>query len=159
LRHLLSTSLLSRLMVAGLCMVGPACASGPQKAPPVISAIPEAPIQVEKAPPIAAASADTPVQIEYERVDGQSCLQPKVITGVPDDSDFVAAEKRWMERTYPSYSLSYQSYFLGTEPKPGTREASHPSRPAVDRIDFVTAEGHAMSLCFMLGVASPTGLQ
>ena len=110
---LIPTSQVARLMAAALCMVGPACASGPEKQIAGISTLPEAPAHVQAPPPIdsphaqakveaqvapaiTAQVAETPVELEYVRLDGQSCLQPKVISGVPDDSDFIAAEKRWL---------------------------------------------------------------
>ena len=135
MRHLHSRVLYLKMMATGLCMVGPACAAGPEKASPITSPTPE-----------------VVVQVEYVRVDGQPCLQPKVISGVPTDHDLVAAEKRWLAKNYPGYRLSHQTYFLTLAPeyrRPEDRDA--PSSPS-DSLAFQTADGKPITECFALAV-------
>jgi hypothetical protein len=118
-------------------MLGPACVTGCENASPVTSPTP-----------------DVVVQVEYVRVDGQPCLQPQVIRGIPTDHDLVAAQKRWLTQTYPGYRLARQTHVLTLAPqyrRPEDRDA--PSTES-DTLEFETRDGKPISECFALTVAN-----
>jgi hypothetical protein len=101
-----------------------------------------------------APSMNEPVEVEFARVEGKRCLQPVLVHGDPGESDYIPAEQRWLEEHYPGHSVTYQMYFLGTDPGTGPARGSPGYRPSIDRIDFVTADGKSESVCFSLGVSS-----
>jgi len=130
-------------MAGVLCIGAPACTTvqsehiGAVSAPAI-----EASAQAQ-APQLGTAPiAEAEVRVEYARVEGQRCLQPIITGGVPDSGDFVVAEKQWLAKSYPGYSLSSSMLFLGTQ-----------GQPNLDRIDFTTADGETMSVCFALGTS------
>ena len=135
MRYLQSRIVCPTVMAAGLCMLGSACIAGRESVSPVTSPVPE-----------------TTVEVEYVRVEGQSCLQPKVKGGVPTDHDLVAAQKRWLARNYPGYRLSQQTHVLTLAPeyrRPEDRDA--PSTES-DCFAFQTIDGQPISECFALTV-------
>ena len=97
-----------------------------------------------------AASLARPV-VEYAKVEGQQCLQARVMTGLPEDVDLVAGQKRWLAKNYPGYRLVRQLHLL-TPPAPGSLAVGHETvRPAgEDVIELTRADGESDTVCFSL---------
>ena len=95
---------------------------------------------------------------EYIRVDGQPCLQPKVIAGNPEYADLVRAQHQWLAKTYPGYRLVRQSHVLTLAPeyRPPGHESDKGSGEH-DSIEFQSADGKQISECFALKLPQSEG--
>jgi hypothetical protein len=91
-----------------------------------------------------------PVELEYARVEGKRCLEPAILRGTPGGHDYIEAEKRWLAKNHPGYSLVRQLYFLGSESKPGPAEKGGTLEQNIDSFRFVTADGRNEVVCFTL---------
>ena len=135
LRELFSFPHCPSLMVMGLAMFATACTSGAEKSSLISSPAPAAIIQVE-----------------YVRVEGQACLQPQVISGVPAEHDFVVAEYRWLAKHHPGYRVKNQAHLLGLAPEYRQPEDRDASNGPSDQLEFQTSDGKLISECFELTV-------
>jgi hypothetical protein len=98
-------------------------------------------------------ASEKAAMVEYIRVDGQACLQPKVIAGNPEDADLVRAQHQWLAKTYPGYRLVRQSHVLTLAPEfrpPGHENDQAPGEH--DSIEFESADGKPITECFSLKV-------
>jgi hypothetical protein len=108
----------------------------------------------------AADDAATPARpiVEYVTVEGQLCLQPKLIKGRPEVADLVAAQKRWLTTNYPGYRLVRNQHLLTLAPElwPPSHENDPPT--IQDSIEIQTADGKTISVCFSLELSAPATL-
>ena len=89
--------------------------------------------------------------VQYVKVEGQRCLYPKVVAGVPEDIDFVQAQYRWLRETYPGYRLVQQSHVLALAPEFRPENQKSDDEPADwDSLELTLANGETVSVCFAL---------
>ena len=94
--------------------------------------------------------------VEYVKVDGKPCLQPKILSGSPGDTDLVAAQKRWLAKNFPGYRLVRQQHILTLAPefRPAGQEKDPPTD--YDWMEFETAGGKPIPVCFSRTLSTPT---
>jgi hypothetical protein len=97
-------------------------------------------------------STRRPAVVEYRKVKNEACLQPYGISANPTDSDLVAAQKRWLAKNYPGYHLVRQQHILTLAPE--YRAPGHENDPQSehDSLEFETADGKPIDVCFGLTV-------